>query len=61
MELCSPVIFPSPPITPYIIAVKIAAGSAIKKFILNLSFISEPTPFAAEIVVSDIIDKLSPK
>ena len=26
-----------------------------------MSFISEPTPFAAEIVVSDIIERLSPK
>ena len=33
----------------------------MKKFILNLSFISEPHPSAAEIVVSEIMERLSPK
>ena len=37
-----------------------AAGSTIKKFALNLSFISQPCVFTAAIVVSEIIDKLSP-
>ena len=38
----------------------IAAGSAIKKFSLNLSFISQPCPLHAAMVVSDINDRLSP-
>ena len=38
----------------------IAAGSTIRKFILNLSFISHPCVFTAAIVVSEIIDRLSP-
>ena len=39
---------------------KIAAGNAIKKFSLNLSFILQPCPLHAAMVVSDIKDKLSP-
>ena len=42
------------------IAVKMAAGSTIKKFVLNLSFISQPCVLTAAIVVSDTIDRLSP-
>ena len=38
----------------------IAAGSAIKKFSLNLSFIAHPCPLQAAIVVSDMNDRLSP-
>ena len=38
-----------------------AAGRAMKKFIRNLSFISAPTPWVAEMVVSEIMDRLSPK
>ena len=42
------------------ITVKIAAGTAILKFSRNLSFISQPCVRVAAIVVSEIIDKLSP-
>ncbi|CEY36387.1 Uncharacterised protein [Streptococcus pneumoniae] len=38
----------------------IAAGNTIKKFVLNLSFISVPCERTAAIVVSEINDKLSP-
>ena len=38
----------------------IAAGRAIRKFILNLSFISTPWVFVAAIVVSEITERLSP-
>ena len=37
-----------------------AAGSTIRKFALNLSFISQPCVLTAAIVVSEIIDRLSP-
>ena len=37
-----------------------AAGRAILKFILNLSFNSQPCVRVAAIVVSEIMDKLSP-
>ena len=37
-----------------------AAGKAINKLILNLSFNSQPNDCVAAIVVSEIIDKLSP-
>ena len=37
-----------------------AAGSTIRKFALNLSFISHPCVLTAAIVVSDIIERLSP-
>ena len=40
--------------------VKIAAGRAIKKFVLNLSFISTPCVRVAAMVVSEIIERLSP-
>ena len=40
--------------------VKSAAGNAILKFILNLSFISTPCVFVAAIVVSETKDRLSP-
>ena len=42
------------------IKVTTAAGRAIQKFSLNLSFIAHPCPLHAAIVVSDINDKLSP-
>ena len=37
-----------------------AAGNAMKKFSLNLSFILQPCPLQAAIVVSEINDRLSP-
>ena len=37
-----------------------AAGSAMKKFSLNLSVILQPCPLHAAIVVSEIKDRLSP-
>ena len=37
-----------------------AAGKAMNKFILNLSFNSHPKDCVAAIVVSEIIDRLSP-
>ena len=37
-----------------------AAGRAIQKFSLNLSFISQPCPLQAAIVVSEIKERLSP-
>ena len=37
-----------------------AAGSAMKKFSLNLSVILQPCPLHAAIVVSDMKDRLSP-
>ena len=37
-----------------------AAGRAIQKFSLNLSFISHPCPLHAAIVVSEIKERLSP-
>ena len=40
--------------------VTIAAGSAIAKFALNLSFISTLWVLVAAMVVSEIMDKLSP-
>ena len=46
--------------TKKIIIVIIAAGKTIRKFSLNLSFISHPCVLTAAIVVSEIIDKLSP-
>ena len=42
------------------ITVIMAAGSTIKKFCLNLSFISQPCVLTAAIVVSLIIERLSP-
>ena len=42
------------------IIVMIAAGKTIAKFTLNLSLISQPWVLVAAIVVSEIIDKLSP-
>ena len=56
----SPAISPADPVTLYIITVAKAAIPAISPFILNLSFISAPTPLVAAIVVSEIIDRLSP-
>ena len=47
-------------ITKKITAVMIAAGRTIKKFSLNLSFISHPCVLTAAIVVSEIMDRLSP-
>ena len=41
-------------------AVITAAGSTIRKFALNLSFISHPCVLTAAIVVSDIMERLSP-
>ena len=41
-------------------AVTIAAGRTILKFILNLSLISQPCVLTAAIVVSEIIERLSP-
>ena len=52
---------PPPAMTVYRTIATMAAGRAIQKFILNLSRISEPQPLAAEIVVSEIMDRLSPK
>ena len=43
-----------------IITVTTAAGNAIRKFCLNLSFIAQPCPLHAAIVVSEINDRLSP-
>ena len=43
-----------------IIRAKIAAGKTIKKLTLNLSLNSHPCVLTAAIVVSEIIDKLSP-
>ena len=40
--------------------VTIAAGKAINKLILNLSFNSQPNDCVAAIVVSEIIERLSP-
>ena len=40
--------------------VRTAAGSTIKKLARNLSFISHPCVLTAAIVVSEIIDRLSP-
>ena len=37
-----------------------AAGNTMRKFSLNLSFISQPCVFTAAMVVSDIMDRLSP-
>ena len=37
-----------------------AAGNAIQKFSLNLSFISQPCPLHAAIVVSEMKERLSP-
>ena len=42
------------------ITLTIAAGSAIKKFSLNLSVILQPCPLQAAMVVSEIKDRLSP-
>jgi len=40
--------------------VRIAAGRAMRKFILNLSFSSQPWVRVAAMVVSEIMDRLSP-
>lgn len=40
--------------------VRIAAGSTIKKFVRNLSFMEQPCVRVAAIVVSEIIERLSP-
>ena len=40
--------------------VTIAAGNAIQRFVRNLSFISQPCPLHAAIVVSEIKERLSP-
>ena len=40
--------------------VAIAAGRTIKKLALNLSFISQPCVFTAAMVVSEIMERLSP-
>ena len=40
--------------------VRIAAGSTMRKFSRNLSFISQPCVFTAAMVVSEIMDRLSP-
>ena len=37
-----------------------AAGSTMRKFCLNLSLISQPWVFTAAMVVSEIMDRLSP-
>ena len=46
--------------TSKIIRVATAAGSAIQKFSRNLSFMAQPCPLQAAIVVSEMNDKLSP-
>ena len=42
------------------IRVSKAAGKAMAKFSRNLSFISQPCPLQAAIVVSEMNDRLSP-
>ena len=42
------------------ISVSTAAGSAILKFVRNLSFISTPCVLVAAIVVSEMKERLSP-
>ena len=46
---------------PYNTIDKTAAGIAIFEFMTNLSFISAPTPLVAIMVVSEIMERLSPK
>ena len=46
--------------TRIIIRVAMAAGSAMPKFSLNLSFIAQPWPLQAAIVVSEMKERLSP-
>ena len=44
----------------YMPAATTAAGRTMKKFILNLSFMPQPCVRTAAMVVSEIIDRLSP-